>query len=351
REYGTILMWDHPWSVGFTSEPEDTSFGRCKLTYKRERISEADAVVFHLTNIHKTDIPWKHYRTPSQLFVFWSKENPWSMRYLYRTDFKEFDNFFNMTMTYHTNSDLYSGYGSRRKVLNKVEKGSRAVDNLISTKTKLAIWIVSNCDTMRGAVERMDYYKEIVATGFAVEGCGRCFKACPNLPNYKSDKWGAEISKYKFYFSFENNLGCKDYITEKFWEAPLWYGALPVIWGPTVDDVIAVAPRNSFVHADWFKSAADLVEYLKFLDSNDTAYREYFKWREDPSMTVERMEEEIKSEHPTVDVFSAPTLSNFTLLCNAALDKNPGKWQVESLNKFLIQDERASCMAPGKWEN
>nr|XP_002130364.1 alpha-(1,3)-fucosyltransferase 6-like [Ciona intestinalis] len=352
RSSGVLLMWDHPWAVGFTSEPEGTRFGRCNLTYKRERIEEADAVIFHLTTISKKDIPWQHYRSPKQLFVFWSKENPWAMRYLYRTDFKAFDNFFNMTMTYHKNSDLYSGYGTRRNVYNMVEKGANVLDKLLSEKSKLAIWIVSNCDTMRGAVERMNYYKEIVATGFSVESCGRCFKACSQLPSYKSEQWGAEIKKYKFYFSFENNIGCKDYITEKFWEAPLWYGVIPVVWGPTVDDVIAVAPRNSFIHADWFKTAADLVEYLQYLDGNNTAYLEYFKWREDPHLTIEEMEKQIQSEHPDVEIFSAPTSSNFTMLCNAALDQTPEQsWLVSSLNQKLMGDERASCMEPGKWKD
>nr|CAH04972.1 alpha3-fucosyltransferase [Ciona savignyi] len=351
RPPGTILMWDHPWSVSFTSQSEGSTFGRCRLTYKRERIEEADAVVFHLTAISDSDIPWKHYRRPSQLFVYWTKENPWVMKHLYRKNLTIFDNFFNMTMTYHTNSDLYSGYGTRRGVYNVVEKGTRVVDELIAQKTKLAIWVVSNCDKMRGAVERMNYYNEMVNAGFKVDSCGSCFKQCRNMPNYQPELWRTEIGKYKFYFSFENNIGCKDYITEKFWEAPLWYGAVPVVWGPNMDDVIAVAPQNSFIHADMFNTAADLVNYLNYLDSNDTAYREYFKWREDPSLTIEEMEEQIQSSHPEVEVFSAPVSSNFTLLCNAALNKRTGKrWQVKSLHQKLIGDERASCMEAGKWK-
>lgn len=40
-----------------------------------------------------------------------------------------------------------------------------------------------------------------------------------------------------------------------------------------------MAPEHSFIHAEDFASPADLVEYLDYLDNNDTAYLEYHAWR------------------------------------------------------------------------
>lgn len=41
-----------------------------------------------------------------------------------------------------------------------------------------------------------------------------------------------------------------------------------------------VAPDHSFIHVDDFDSAKSLANYLNYLDNNDTAYNEYFFWKE-----------------------------------------------------------------------
>ena len=85
--------------------------------------------------------------------------------------------------------------------------------------------------------------------------------------------------KMKFYLSFENAFHCNDYISEKFWRNALHSNLIPIVYGPHIDDVRAVAPPNSFIHAELFESPAALVEYIDYLDSNDTAYFEYHEWR------------------------------------------------------------------------
>nr|NP_001027697.1 ona2 protein [Ciona intestinalis]CAD60421.1 putative alpha3-fucosyltransferase [Ciona intestinalis] len=351
RSEGTILLWSQPWGVWGTSPPEGTRFGRCEITYSRRRLPQADAVVFHLTSVSSVDIPWMHQRWPEQLYVYWSMENPWVMKYLYRRDFKRFNNFFNMTMTYHRTADIYDSYGTREGTLNKVTRGKHVVDQIMEEKSDTAIWIVSNCNTMRGALERIAYVDAMVQSGFKMHRCGFCFNLCKDLPLHKADEWGNAIRKFKFYFSFENNKHCKDYMTEKFWEAALWHGVVPVVYGPKDEDVIAVAPRNSYIHADWFASPEELAQYLMFLDANNDEYRKYFAWREDEMVTVEKMEQQIMFDHPHIPVFTAPLLPQFTRLCDVALDNWNQTWIVESLVDTLYLHEREECMKPGKWEN
>ena len=48
---------------------------------------------------------------------------------------------------------------------------------------------------------------------------------------------------------------------------------------PNPDDLAAIAPPHSFIHVEDFKSNAALVDYLDYLDGNDTAYAEYHQWR------------------------------------------------------------------------
>ena len=54
---------------------------------------------------------------------------------------------------------------------------------------------------------------------------------------------------------------------------------VPVVFGPEKEDVLKIAPKNSFIFAEDFETPKDLVDYLDYLDGNDTAYLEYHKWR------------------------------------------------------------------------
>ena len=82
-------------------------------------------------------------------------------------------------------------------------------------------------------------------------------------------------SKYKFYLSFENSL-CQDYVTEKFFKV-LNYDIVPIVMGGA--NYSKFAPEKSYIDARGFKSISDLANYLKYLDQNNTAYAEYFEWK------------------------------------------------------------------------
>lgn len=125
--------------------------------------------------------------------------------------------------------------------------------------------------------------------GLNVERYGRCY-ANSKLPRSSQKDADEYIKKFKFYFAFENALHCRDYITEKFWNA-LLLGVVPVVWGTPKDDYVAAAPPNSFIHVDDFADLEKLVAYLNYLDRNDTAYRAYFRWREtigDNSINIDK---------------------------------------------------------------
>ncbi|XP_039259913.2 4-galactosyl-N-acetylglucosaminide 3-alpha-L-fucosyltransferase 9-like isoform X2 [Styela clava] len=56
------------------------------------------------------------------------------------------------------------------------------------------------------------------------------------------------------------------------------YTPVPVVWGPRIEEYMAVSPPGSFIHADSFASLKELADYIKYLDKNETAYLEYFRW-------------------------------------------------------------------------
>ena len=87
------------------------------------------------------------------------------------------------------------------------------------------------------------------------------------------------INKLKFYLAFENAFHCNDYVSEKMWRNAFTARQVPIVFGPHIDDVKAVAPPNSYIHAEMFDTPQQLVDYIDYLDGNDTAYLEYHQWR------------------------------------------------------------------------
>ena len=157
-----------------------------------------------------------------------------------------------------------------------------------------SLWIVSNCDHTFGSIKRMEIAKLLKQAGLRYDGFGACFKdSTTDYPNYyarDADSTQFSNSKYKFYFAFENGLHCNDYISEKFWRNSLQNDLVPIVFGPHKDDVKNLAPPNSYIHVEDYYNFGDddekniknlrkLVDYLYYLDQNDTAYLEYHAWR------------------------------------------------------------------------
>ena len=95
------------------------------------------------------------------------------------------------------------------------------------------------------------------------------------------------LDKYKFYLSFENCL-CNDYVTEKFWklyesDKIFKMNLVSVVRGAKEEQYKSMVKREGsfYINANNFGSAKALAEYLLYLNRNDTAYLEFFKWKID----------------------------------------------------------------------
>lgn len=82
-------------------------------------------------------------------------------------------------------------------------------------------------------------------------------------------------SEYKFYLAFENSI-CTDYISEKFFYT-LRYNIVPIVFGGA--NYEEIAPPHSYIDTRNFQSPKELALYILNLNSNDTLYYEYFKWK------------------------------------------------------------------------
>lgn len=250
---------------------------RCQLTFGREYLPVSDAVLVHNNWGPAKRLPFEaisKIRPLTQRWVLYTKEPPGVLSVS-----PHLNGFFNWTATYRRDSDFFVPYGSYVSLDGQSDPQSFEPENLnyASGKDKLAIFGISNhcggqrMDIIRGLMKYIDIsFFGKCATQFDTKNIISC-------PHNLGKGCAEEIKRYKFYLSFENSL-CKDYITEKYWRNALERGLVPVVFGAsnyTSDEVIP----GSFIKVADFDSIRSLANYLVYLDKNDVAYNQYFKWK------------------------------------------------------------------------
>ena len=205
-------------------------------------------------------------RSLGQRYIYFLLESPVN-DYL---DYSRFSDFFNWTMTYRRDSDVFAPYGSfiRRSESTNVEPILKRVRDL--SKPKLVAWVVSNCNTNS---KREDYVRELQKL-IPVDIFGRCgTKSCPGDRSWECD--GLLEREYMFYLAFENSK-CTDYVTEKFF-GTLTMDIVPIVRGGA--NYSAIAPPGSYIDANDFSSAKELAEELKRLSNAREEYLNFFRWK------------------------------------------------------------------------
>lgn len=277
----------------------------CLFTTDMSLLQDSDVIVLHFDTLE--DYPVN--RQPHQRFVFYHFESPDNTASNLMNDPYFRYNYFNWTMTYRRDSDVFlrDYYGSLiaknslknntrqarynyRNVTNSLTTitghvdvsenipGSELVKSqsdlaaLIRGKNKMVTWFVGHCTT---PIRREEYVRQL-SQHVAVDIFGNCTKECP----YPCDDMLR--AEYKFYLAFENSW-CPDYVTEKFIR-PFVYDAVPVFLGGA--DYSHFAPPHSYINARDFESPKALADYLMLLDKSDSLYAKYFDWKKDYYVSV-----------------------------------------------------------------
>ncbi|XP_076816929.1 4-galactosyl-N-acetylglucosaminide 3-alpha-L-fucosyltransferase FUT6-like isoform X2 [Clavelina lepadiformis] len=323
-----ILLWNNPFNdfsmvLEFLQESIDIEkyrkdinidthlCGKCRITLDRNQLQKSDAVVFHLPQLDKDDLPPRTTRRNDQLYVWWAQESSASSQaHLRRLDY------FNLTMTVRRSSDVYSPYATLDWVLKLIW---------------LAVWVVSNCGNTPSSSLRFAYADKLQDGGLQIDKFGRCSGYNFPIRSRYDPAYFEVLSRYKFYFAFENSYHCKDYATEKLWLNALYSGAIPVIFGPDRRDIEAVLPSKTFIHAEDFQSPSSLVRYLLYLDKNATAYAEYHEWRTwvryfdekgelSPKKTNKDLEALSVGQQALVKKYAMTKAAGFCALCKRVTD-------------------------------
>ena len=267
-----ILAWTSFWFQDYWCDMTENSpevskcADKCEVTTDKSRLEESDAIVFHLPDI----LPWTSLpksRRPDQMWVLYNLEPP--PRQIWYTGGAMWRNVFNWTMSYRQDSTVfvrpYHGYEPLTETLKQESAQNRV--NFLANKTKFAIATISDCYDDAGrykAISELQKYINIDIYGY----CGT--KSC--------HQWGDEceqtIRDYKFHLAFENAY-CKDYITEKYWEAHM-RKLIPVVnWKTDPKNLVF---QNSYINIFDFPNIKSAADYVIKVSKDEALYNSYFDW-------------------------------------------------------------------------
>ncbi|XP_041049887.1 alpha-(1,3)-fucosyltransferase 7 isoform X2 [Carcharodon carcharias] len=262
QESLVVLVWHWPFRADFTPREdiclELYAIDNCILTRNRSMFDRADVVVFHHRELQvkSSNLP-KRTRPPNQKWLWVSLESPTNTKRIH-----QLNGYFNWTMTYRTDSDIFLPYGT-------LIESDQPSNFTIPKKSGISTWVVSNYrkTSLRAKVHaNLSKHMKIDIYGKAAR------KFLPDemlLPT---------ISHYAFYLAFENSIH-KDYITEKIWRNAFMAGSVPVVLGPQRANYEQFVPPDSFIHVNDFASEKELTNFLMGLWENSTQYEQYFNWR------------------------------------------------------------------------
>jgi len=155
------------------------------------------------------------------------------------------------------------------------------VDSNEKRSDYLGIYINSGCygDRIQYMTELMNHFP-VMSIGNCLTNANRSMFTgeCKEGTKHWVETKKCVISKFKFYFAFEN-VKIVDYVTEKIFST-LDTNTIPVYRGaPNVEDFV---PEHSYINVDNFASPKELADYLYKLSNDTEAYNEYFAWRNKP---------------------------------------------------------------------
>ncbi|KAA0195113.1 hypothetical protein HAZT_HAZT010087 [Hyalella azteca] len=175
-------------------------------------------------------------------------------------DFARYDGLIDYTMGYRLDSDIVRTSGAVHFKLNSEKLKNDVLQNPNPhpmKKRRMAAWLTK---VLQQHGLQVDIYGACGSLQCGTKRTEECYKMVEQ--------------EYKFYLSFENSL-CNHYVTEKFFTL-LRYDVVPVTYG--LGQELTGAPKDAYIDVFDFPDVQTLAAYLLYLDSNATAYNEYFRY-------------------------------------------------------------------------
>lgn len=234
-----------------------------QITFDRDKMSVADAVVFNLPFLLQS-MDRELEKRPRQIWVAWSYESeanyPWMLA-------DELKGLFDLWMTYHLDADVvlpYYDYTYKEKLLTPPVEKSKDVCMFISSG-------VNNS-------HRKEYLSELLEY-IDVDSYGRWKRNCV-LDEDKGYVSKLDVIKhYKFTIAFENVIS-QDYVTEKFFE-PLIAGSVPIYLGAPNVEMFSPGP-HAYINVQDYDSPSSLAKDIQRYCCNECLYNKLLEWKNKP---------------------------------------------------------------------
>ncbi|XP_034557178.1 alpha-(1,3)-fucosyltransferase 4-like [Notolabrus celidotus] len=269
----TLLIWTHPFGR-YHKLPdclELYQIGGCTLTDDWSAHREADAVIVHHREVESGTVYLPpEPRSSAQKWIWMNYESP-----AHTPGLRRFNNVFNLTLTYRTDSDIFLPYGylvlkNQRSPRNHLAQPLHAPSSQ-PLRPRLLAWVISNWSESH---ERVAFYYQL-SRHIKVDVFGRAGRPLPEDRGRGSVV--RMLGRYQFYLALENSRHT-DYITEKLWNAVL-AGSIPVVLGPSRQNYERFLPPKAFIHVDDFPSVRALAKYLLRLSRDPVRLRRHLDWR------------------------------------------------------------------------
>jgi len=256
-----------------------SSIHQCQFTRNKHKLSKASVVAFHLYDIKQNQLPKRISSiNDNQSWIFITGESPINFYYQNPTFYPyALDNYFDRSISYKYDSPfpIFQPIIKPRNLsLNEIQHEQQLNNNSLKLKKKAIAWIVSNCNTFS---QRENYVKELNKF-IQIDIYGKCGTSCENENNRQCK---IDLNEYYFYLSFENSR-CNSYISEKFWNiiSDSTHRLVPIVMGAQENDYQRIAPKQSYIHINQYKTPEDLAKYLNDLIKYPDKYLTYHQWRE-----------------------------------------------------------------------
>ncbi|CAJ0583318.1 unnamed protein product, partial [Mesorhabditis spiculigera] len=273
--YGATTFFGDPMTnERFLRECNEYKQGWCHLTSNPNDFPNASAVLFHQPNFDYLHFPTilDKDRNPDIPYILWALESPSNTLFYSKKDY------FNLTMYYRRDADIWYPYGHMKKLKQKAEVDYERIWAHKSAN-KSAVWIGSNCQT---ANKRSELMQALRMSGLKIEIYGACGKPAPKdcvgVGKQNDDCVTEIVKEFKFYMAIENSF-CEDYVTEKFFYTLAKREAIPIVGKRSLYQNLKI-PDSAYIAIDDYKSLKFMVQHLKFIGSKKDTYLQYFKWKE-----------------------------------------------------------------------
>ena len=338
-----ILLW---WNDLYPDITDFRSYGDhiCLLTKDRSVLTDDFDTIFIM--FYGSGIHWEDLPLPRTRDHIWGLLHDESSKNNVELNFIEVLSLFNYTSTFSRHSDL----PITAMYLPSLDYLTQPLTYPPSTDTQArgsVLYIHSDCQvpTYR------DLYTQELMKHITVDAYGACLnnKQFPehlrdgdNILKYQHEELYKFINGYKFTLAFENSR-CDDYITEKLWR-PFHMRSIPIYHGAkTVKDW--VPSPHSVIYAEDFESPKALAKYLHYLEHNQTAYEEYFSYKN--KVTNERLIDALRGRDWSeegmgfIDAFHH-------FMCQKANEFKAAKKQNRSIPLNIADITHYDCEVPNK---